>query len=144
MIIYVFGNPLDSSDSLSLSFKLYLEELFPDCEVIHQDPTDEFIPEDDSIMIDTIVGLDKITVFDNIDSFVESPRISVHDYDLALHLKLLKKLNKIQNIKIIGLAEFQYQKHIHTHKWQKQILVVIVVGKRAFDRRKERYCYCRQ
>ncbi len=67
------------------------------------DPTENFLPKEGSVIIDTVVGLNEVTLFKSLNDFVDSPAVSVHDYDLLLHLKLLKKLGKIQDVVILGI-----------------------------------------
>ena len=55
------------------------------------------------IIIDTVVGIDKPTVFENLENFSAPPRVSAHDFDAYTNLKYLQKLGKIKKIEIIGL-----------------------------------------
>lgn len=105
MIIYVVGNPLVVKDSLPLRLKPKLANKFPDIKFVEVDPTENFIPEEKSVIIDTVVGIDKVILFNSLDDFVDSPKISPHDYDLGFHLKLLKKLKKINRVSIIGIPQ---------------------------------------
>jgi hypothetical protein len=107
MKIYLVGNQLLSTDSLPLLIKPNLQKIFPQFEFIEADPCENLIPENDSFIIDTVVGLTTIKVFDSLDDFVSHKLVSVHDYDLGFHLQLLYKLNKIKQVKIIGIpAEY--------------------------------------
>lgn len=105
MTVYLIGNTLVDEDSLPLKLRPYLKEKFPLIHFQEVDPTENFVPAENSIIIDTVVGLKEVTLFNHLEDFVDSPRISPHDYDLLFHLKLLKKLGKIENIKIIGVPQ---------------------------------------
>ncbi len=111
MNVYLLGNPLDPLDSLPLRLKSRLIARFPKITFLEIDPTENFIPENDSAIIDIVIGLKKVHLFNSIEAFVDSPRVSVHDYDLSLHLKLLKKLGKVNRIRIIGLPQGISMKH---------------------------------
>ncbi|MFC1646705.1 hypothetical protein ACFL1A_00330 [Patescibacteria group bacterium] len=103
MTIYLMGNPLVESDSIPLAFVDNLCKNFPEIDIKEIDPSENFIPEKGDIIIDTVVGIDDITVFDEVDVFIGHKLITPHDYDLWLHLKLLKKLNKLPKIYVIGV-----------------------------------------
>jgi hypothetical protein len=103
MKIYLVGNLLLKEDSLPLQLKDYLIDKFPQFEFIEADPNENFIPEDDALIIDTVVGVDKIKLFDSLDEFTSHRLISPHDYDLGFHLQLLFKLKKIKHVKILGI-----------------------------------------
>ncbi len=101
--IYCLGNTLFEQDSLPVRLMPDLKRSFPDMSFESVDPTENFIPEDKSILIDTVEGIKEITVFPTLEKFEDSARVSVHDYDLLLHLKLLKKINILPHITIIGI-----------------------------------------
>lgn len=105
MNIYVLGNPLVKDDSLPLKLIPFLRKGFPEYNVLEIDPNEDFIPEENSVIIDTVVGIDKITLFTDIDQFTGHKLISPHDYDLGFHLKFLKKMGKIKNLKIMGVPQ---------------------------------------
>lgn len=116
MNIYVFGNPLVPEDSLAVKLIPDLQKRFPKTKFIHADPNENFPPEDekDLIILDTIKGVKKTTVF-NLDDIAvnnKSP-ISPHDYDLGIHLLLLKKMKKINYAVIIGVPTNMKQGNIN-------------------------------
>ena len=51
----------------------------------------------------TVVGIDKVTVFDDLDTFVQTPKMTCHDFDAYTNLQFLKKLGKIESVYIIGV-----------------------------------------
>ena len=103
MKVYVVGNELVPEDSMPFRLLSLLRKEFPSIKFEEADPNENFIPEEDSIIIDTIKGIKKVTLFETLDMFEQSARISPHDYDLLLHLQLLKKLKKLTSITIIGI-----------------------------------------
>lgn len=78
---------------------------FPSLSFIHIDPTEEFPfnKSNDIVIIDSVTGIEKATVFTSLDDFTPPPQNSVHDFDLYISLRLLRKLKKIRNITIIGI-----------------------------------------
>ena len=58
---------------------------------------------DEFIIIDTVVGIKEIRIFETLDKFLSAPRVSMHDFDFLTNLQYLWKLGKIKKIKIIGL-----------------------------------------
>lgn len=105
--VYVLGNPIESLDRATVNLIPRLIKSFPHINFVHFDPTEELpAPSDqDLIIIDTVIGIEKVTKFDNLDQWKLSPRVTVHDYDLPLMLGILKKLGKIKNIIIFGIPE---------------------------------------
>jgi len=55
------------------------------------------------VILDTIQGIEKVMVFSDLDHFSDSPRFSVHDFDLLSYLKLLKKAGAVKKVTIIGI-----------------------------------------
>ena len=102
MKIYVSGNKLVKKDSLPLKIMPKLRKHFPEIEFKELDPT-ENLPSENLIVIDTVLGINKVKIFSDIDSFKSAINYSVHDYDFLFELKLNKKLGKLKNIKILGI-----------------------------------------
>ena len=102
--VFVLGNPLVQKDSLPAKIIPFLQKQLPEIDFMVFDPAEEF-PDDsrDIILIDTVIGLKKVTVYYEFKSFKNSPKNSLHDFDLPLSLGLLKKLGKIEKVTIIGI-----------------------------------------
>lgn len=104
MNILVFGNPLLQEDSLPLKLIPDLKKSFPNFNFLDLDPTENLEDYGRNLtIIDTIVGIEKVTVFNSLDDFKDNKVISMHDFDLLYNLKLLKKLDKLDSVKIIGI-----------------------------------------
>jgi hypothetical protein len=101
---YIFGNIDLPNDSLPLRILPELEEKFPEILFEIKDPNEEWVVEDNINIIDTVVGIKDVTVFDNLEKFSTVPRVSVHDFDALTNLRFLQKLGRIKNVKIIGLS----------------------------------------
>jgi len=123
MKIYVFGNSLVKEDSGALQTMPTLQVQFPQIQFVAVDPNENFPPENEKniTILDTVSGIYSVMFFDFTDlKNVEKTPISPHDYDLLLHLLLLKKMGKIDSVKIIGLPM-----KIITHKEMKEIKRII-------------------
>jgi len=107
--IYVFGNTFVKEDIGALLIMPVLQRKFPEIQFILTDPNEDFPPkkEKDIIILDTVKGISSTTLLDftNLQNIEKTP-ISPHDYDLLLHLLLLKKMGKINSVKIIGLPMY--------------------------------------
>ena len=113
MKIYVFGNPLVAEDSLPIHILPQLQKQFPDIDFVVVDPNENFPPEGerDLIILDVVKGISEVMLLDYSDlAKIEKSPISPHDYDLLLHLLLLKKMGKINKVKIIGTPQTSYDK----------------------------------
>src|SRR3989338_10878036 len=104
MKVFVFGNPDLDFDSFPLLILPELKKRLPEIDFEIKDPNEEWgVSESELIIIDTVVGIDKPTVFENLENFSAPPRVSAHDFDTYTNLKYLQKLGKIKKIKIIGI-----------------------------------------
>jgi Ni,Fe-hydrogenase maturation factor len=114
MNIYCIGNVLSENDNLPLRLMDKLRVAFPKHNFLEADPNENFIPEEGSVIIDTVVGVDTVKVFTDSNDFVSSPHVSVHDYDLSFHLRLLQKMGKLPPIRIIGVPQDMDEKTAFT------------------------------
>ena len=90
-------------DSLPIRLLPVLEKRFPDIDFVVLDPNEEWKIPEEMVMIDTVVGIKELTVFNDLKHFIEAPRVSVHDFDAFFNLIYLQKLGKLKKIKIFGL-----------------------------------------
>jgi len=103
MKISVFGNPDLDKDNAAIKLIPWLKKKYPKAKIKIEDPAGGLEPTDDWLIVDVCRGIKKITEFENLDKFESLRRVSVHDYDLAMELKLLKKLGKIKKLKILAV-----------------------------------------
>jgi len=101
--IWLFGNPDYQPDALPLKIAPALKKKLPHLNFVIKDPHEEWDLPDKLIIIDTIKGLKKVTTFSSLADFKDSPRLTMHDFDLLTNLKWLAKLNKLPPFLIIGL-----------------------------------------
>lgn len=115
--ILIFGNPELEMDSLPLKILPELQKAFPSIHFEIKDPNEEWGVPEKLTIIDTVVGLKKVKVFEDLDSFDSSPRLTMHDFDALANLKYLKKLGKLKKIKIIGVPpDISYSEAIESIK----------------------------
>lgn len=104
MEIWLFGNPDLAMDAIPVQLKDRLAAAFPSITFIHKDPLDEWDDAPDPlIIVDTIKGIERVTVFDSLDQFKSGPAVTMHDYDLGMQLSFLQKLGKLPKLTIIGV-----------------------------------------
>lgn len=101
--IFVFGNPDLEKDSLPLRILPKLKEKFKRIKFEVKDPNEDWELGEEIIVLDTVWGIKDVTVFDDLNSFSQSPRIGMHDFDALTNLRYLWKLGKIRKVKIIGV-----------------------------------------
>ena len=101
--IIVFGNPDLPMDSLPLRIVPELAKRVQKTTFLILDPNEEWPNIDDFTVIDTVRGIDKVTVFNELKQFVSAPRLTMHDFDALTYLRYLEKLGKVKNVKIIGV-----------------------------------------
>jgi len=105
MTVYCVGNIFLSTDNLPFLLMDKLRDRFPAVDFVEADPNENFFPEDDAIILDTVVGISSVKLFTTLDNFTPAPTVSAHDYDLRLHLQLLIKLGKLKHVRIIGIPQ---------------------------------------
>ena len=104
MRVLVFGNPFLENDSLPLRLLPKLRGMFSDVEFREVDPTEGLESEGrDLVIIDSVDGIDEVVEIDSIERLHTNRVCSMHDFDLAYNLKLLKKVGKIDSVRIIGV-----------------------------------------
>lgn len=103
--IYIFGNELLDFDNLPIKLVPELKKLFPNINFIIQDPTENIKPAENGelIIIDTVIGIDKVMVINDIKKLETEKIYSMHDFDLAFNLKLLKKIDQLEKLTIFGV-----------------------------------------
>src|SRR3989338_8931953 len=65
MTVFVFGNAVLKQDSLPLCILSELQKKFPQIEFRALDPNEEWNAPEEMIIIDTVMGIKDITVFDS-------------------------------------------------------------------------------
>src|SRR3989338_10227117 len=106
MKILIFGNLLVEKDNLALKLIPKLKKEFQEIEFLEADPIELKNFGREIKIIDTAEGINKIyeLTLENLEDFnkLETNKIfSMHDFDLGYNLKLLKKINLIDKVKII-------------------------------------------
>jgi hypothetical protein len=106
---YVLGHPLIRKDSRPLRLLNRFRKTFPRITFIPVDPTETFEPAPDLVLIDTVIGIPTCRVYSDLADFGRSSSVSVHDYDLYLHLALLQKIGKIGKVLIFAVCEERFE-----------------------------------
>lgn len=123
MKILVFGNPLVKKDSLAIELVPELKKLFPKIEFKELDAAENIEEEGRNlIVLDVAQGIDHVTLLEDLSILEAAPQYSMHDFDLALTLKILKKMKKIDSVKIIAMP-MHYEKKKALKEIQKIVLL---------------------
>ncbi|MBS3061699.1 MAG: hypothetical protein J4215_03900 [Candidatus Diapherotrites archaeon] len=102
--ILVFGNPLVAEDSIALKILPLLRKRFPTIAFVEFDAVEDLEKEgSDLTILDAVEGIEKVSVLTDIDSFENTKRFSMHDFDLGQSLKLLKAMGLLKTVNIIGI-----------------------------------------
>ena len=103
MDIWVFGNPDLPEDALPLAILPDLRRRFPEHRFCVQDPLEEWDMPERLVIIDVVRGIDHVKTFSDVDAFEDAPRVTLHDFDLVMKLRWLKKLQKLPPTIILGV-----------------------------------------
>lgn len=101
MKILVFGNPDVRKDSLPVKLIPDLSKEFPQIEFIHLDGIDEIQDYGKNIIIIDSVGGIKKCVGIRDPELISSKAVSIHGFDLATNLLLLKKAGLIDSFFVL-------------------------------------------
>jgi len=108
--IYVFGNPLVKEDSLPLKLIDKLRKKFPSLQFKEFDTVEDLDLEKELNIIDTVKGIKKVELIEDIDKIITKKIYSMHDFDLGYNLKLLKKMRMIDKVRIFGIPSNMKEK----------------------------------
>lgn len=101
--ILVFGNPLVKEDSIALRVAEKLKEKF---EFKILDAAEDIENEGKNLVIlDCADGIEKTELIGDLGKLQTNKIYSMHDFDIALTLKLLKKIGKIESVKVIAIPK---------------------------------------
>lgn len=102
--ILVFGNALVEEDSIPLRLLPRLRRHFPDIDFKEADTAENLEDEGrDLIILDAALGIESVTLIDDIDNLSLSKTCSMHDFDLPLTLRVLQKMKAIDSVQIIAV-----------------------------------------
>lgn len=95
MEVWVFGNADLAEDSMPIELLPRLRKEFPRSTFIQQDPLDEWEMPQRLFIIDTVQGVELVSIFTSLDAFQNAPHVTMHDFDLGTQLQFMKKLGKL-------------------------------------------------
>lgn len=101
--VFVFGNPDLPTDALPPRIAQELGRRFPALRFEVKDPNEEWDVPRDLVVVDTVLNIPKITLFDGLEHFERSANVSVHDFDAYANLRLLQKLGRLDRVRVIGI-----------------------------------------
>lgn len=104
MKVLVFGNPLVRKDSIALRMLPGLRKSFPGVEFKEFDAAENLEAEGrDLVILDSAQGIREAMIIEDLSALEGRNVYSMHDFDLSLTLKLLKKTGRIDSVRIIAV-----------------------------------------
>lgn len=103
IMVFVFGNPLVEKDSLALRVAERLRGKIKGVEFEVLESLDDAKEKGNLYIMDVAVGIEKVQLIEDLHKLQTAQPVSLHDFDLALELKLLKKLGRIGKARIIAI-----------------------------------------
>ncbi len=102
--ILVFGNPWVEKDSLPLKLLPRLRAAFPEIEFKEMAPEEDLHEEGRALCIlDAVEGIERAQVIEDLGRLALVRPVSLHFFDLAHNLKLLKAAGYLDSAKIFGV-----------------------------------------
>lgn len=103
-MVYVFGNKDIKEDKNAFLAAEYLKGKIPEINFKFMEISDEVsFDNENPVIMDVVLGINEVILFDDIDKVEMPPRVSAHDFDLGFQLKYLKKIGKIKKAMIVGI-----------------------------------------
>jgi hypothetical protein len=99
--ILFFGSAVAGDDTAFKVMKLLkgkVKAKLARCESVHDMPD-----EGEVTVVDVVKGIDKVTLFTDIDDFSQARSVSAHDLDLGTHLKIMREMGWPLKVRIIGI-----------------------------------------
>lgn len=132
MKIYVFGNQDVPEDNQAYEYAREIQQNLPQVEFVFIKPNQDlpFAGEKDVVIMDVVAGIEEVRLLTGTDleKLKLPPRTTVHDFDLGFQLKLLKKLGKIGNVKILGIPMTGKVDHSSIHSMVKKLVAQDMQG----------------
>ncbi len=102
MKIYCFGNEFLENDSLAK--QLADEIVMPEIEFIKcNSPEEIFLEKEDITILDVVAGINQVILINDLGQLKSSNIYTLHDFDLSFFLKLMKAMDRIRGVSIIGI-----------------------------------------
>ena len=105
-IVLCFGNEFVEMDKLPIILYRELRNKIPNVDLILCESLNEildYLNYERVFILDTVKGIKDISIIDDLEVLKERKIYTLHDFDLSLYLKLVNKIKKIKNLKIIGI-----------------------------------------
>ena len=100
--IFCFGNEHFPGDERALEIANHLS--YPGYEFVPMlRPEDLLQTKDDLWILDTVKGIDKVQLLNDINDLELTPSSTCHDLDLGFYLKLMEASGQVQKVNIIGI-----------------------------------------
>ncbi len=101
--IFVFGNTLVEEDSLAQRVAERLKGKVKGFEFEAVQSLDEVKEKNNLYIMDVAVGIERVQLVEDLEKLQAKQPVSSHDLDLVMELKMLRKVGKLQGVKIIAI-----------------------------------------
>jgi len=105
-IVLCFGNEFVEMDRLPITLYKELKGTIPNVDFVLCESLNEimdYLNRERVFILDTVKGIKDVSIIDDLQILKERKIYTLHDFDLSLYLKLIDKVKKIKNLKIIGI-----------------------------------------
>jgi len=106
VVILCFGNEFVDMDKLPLTLCKELKDKIPNIDFVSCESPNEILDYSDYdkiFILDVVKGIKEISIIEDLDMLKDRKLFTLHDFDLGLFLKLMNKVDRIRNLKIIGI-----------------------------------------
>jgi len=125
-VVLCFGNEFVDIDRLPIILYKELENKIPNVDFVNCETPNQILDYSDYdriFILDVVKGIKDVSIIEDLDRLKDRKLFTLHDFDLGLFLKLVNNVEKIKNLKIIGIP-IGYDKDIAKSKI-KEILTQI-------------------
>lgn len=101
--VLVFGNRALKEDNAALELLSFLQESIPEIEFRECDPNE--LPVLEELNVLDVANVRAPRLLTNVDKIQPTKTLSLHGFDLALTLKLLKKTGRIKRVNVFCIPQ---------------------------------------
>ncbi|MCD6495903.1 MAG: hypothetical protein J7K54_01395 [Candidatus Aenigmarchaeota archaeon] len=101
--VLFFGSAVSGDDTAFRVMDILREKIRGKAELLKCESIYDIPEEGEVTIVDVVKGLEKVSLFEDIESFRHFRSVSAHDLDLGTHLQIMKEMGWPLRVRIIGI-----------------------------------------
>ncbi|MBN1896256.1 MAG: hypothetical protein JW789_00825 [Candidatus Aenigmarchaeota archaeon] len=101
--VIFFGSEVSGDETAFRVMELLKPKMKGKAELLRCESVYDIPEEGEVVIVDVVKGIEKVSVFMDIEAFSYFRSMSAHDLDLGTHLKIMKEMGWPLKVRIIGI-----------------------------------------